>query len=46
VKNSGYFGYKYGYYYYKRKYGYGYYSSYVGGGKKKKDGYLKKEQES
>ena len=29
VKNSGYFGYKYGYYYYKRKYGYGYYSSYI-----------------
>lgn len=27
VKNSGYFGYKYGYYYYKRKYGYSYYSS-------------------
>jgi capsular exopolysaccharide synthesis family protein len=27
VKNSGYFGYKYGYYYYKRKYGYNYYSS-------------------
>ena len=29
VKNSGYFGYKYGYYYYKRKYGYNYYSSNV-----------------
>jgi Mrp family chromosome partitioning ATPase len=27
VRNSGYFGYKYGYYYYKRKYGYSYYSS-------------------
>ncbi len=27
IKNSGYFGYKYGYYYYKRKYGYNYYSS-------------------
>ncbi len=27
VKNSGYFGSKYGYYYYKRKYGYSYYSS-------------------
>ena len=36
VKNSGYFGYKYGYYYYKRKYGYGYYSSYVGGKKERK----------
>ena len=36
IKNSGYFGYKYGYYYYKRKYGYGYYSSYVGGKKSKK----------
>ena len=43
VKNSGYFGYKYGYYYYKRKYGgYGYYSSYVsssyisGGGSREK----------
>lgn len=46
VKNSGYFGYKYGYYYYKRKYGYGYYSSYVGGGKQKKEGYLNKEKES
>jgi tyrosine-protein kinase Etk/Wzc len=32
IKNSGYFGYKYGYYYYKRKYGYGYYSSYGYGG--------------
>ncbi len=30
VKNSGYFGYKYGYYYYKRKYGYSYYSGYTG----------------
>jgi capsular exopolysaccharide synthesis family protein len=30
VKNTGYFGYKYGYYYYKRKYGYGYYSGYTG----------------
>lgn len=30
VKNSGYFGYKYGYYYYKRKYGYNYYSGYTG----------------
>jgi tyrosine-protein kinase Etk/Wzc len=27
VKNSGYFGYKYGYYYYKRKYGYNYYTN-------------------
>jgi capsular exopolysaccharide synthesis family protein len=27
VKNSGYFGSKYGYYYYKRKYGYSYYTS-------------------
>ena len=36
VKNSGYFGYKYGYYYYKRKYGYGYYSSYVGNKKERK----------
>ena len=26
VKNKGYFGYKYGYYYYKKKYGYNYYS--------------------
>jgi capsular exopolysaccharide synthesis family protein len=34
VKNSGYFGYKYGYYYYKRKYGYSYYS---GTGSEKKD---------
>jgi capsular exopolysaccharide synthesis family protein len=46
VKNSGYFGYKYGYYYYKRKYGYGYYSSYIGGEKKKKDGYLSNNQQS
>jgi capsular exopolysaccharide synthesis family protein len=36
VKNSGYFGYKYGYYYYKRKYGYGYYSSYIGNKKERK----------
>jgi len=36
VKNSGYFGYKYGYYYYKRKYGYSYYSSYVDSSKGKK----------
>jgi Mrp family chromosome partitioning ATPase len=36
VKNSGYFGYKYGYYYYKRKYGYGYYSSYIGNKKQRK----------
>ena len=35
VKNSGYFGYKYGYYYYKRKYGYGYYSSYISDSDKK-----------
>jgi len=35
VKNSGYFGYKYGYYYYKRKYGYGYYSSYISNSDKK-----------
>jgi capsular exopolysaccharide synthesis family protein len=43
VKNSGYFGYKYGYYYYKRKYGYGYYSSYISDSDKK----LKKpDQES
>ena len=35
VKNTGYFGYKYGYYYYKRKYGYGYYSNYVSGKKDK-----------
>jgi capsular exopolysaccharide synthesis family protein len=27
VRNSGYFGYKYGYYYYKRKYGYSYYTN-------------------
>lgn len=27
VKNNGYFGNKYGYYYYKKKYGYNYYSS-------------------
>jgi len=39
VRNSGYFGYKYGYYYYKRKYGYSYYSSYIDDkkGKKQKD---------
>jgi tyrosine-protein kinase Etk/Wzc len=36
VKNSGYFGYKYGYYYYKRKYGYSYYSSYIDASKGKK----------
>ena len=35
VKNTGYFGYKYGYYYYKRKYGYGYYSNYTSGKKDK-----------
>jgi Mrp family chromosome partitioning ATPase len=28
VKNSGYFGYQYGNYYYRRKYGYGYYNGY------------------
>ena len=33
IKNSGYFGYKYGYYYYKRKYGYSYYSGYTSSGK-------------
>jgi capsular exopolysaccharide synthesis family protein len=37
VKNSGYFGYKYGYYYYKRKYGYGYYSGYVSGSSSQKE---------
>lgn len=32
VRNSGYFGNKYGYYYYRRKYGYGYYTyGYTGG---------------
>jgi capsular exopolysaccharide synthesis family protein len=32
VRNSGYFGNKYGYYYYRRKYGYGYYTyGYYGG---------------
>jgi len=43
VKNSGYFGYKYGYYYYKRKYGYGYYSSYISNSDKKEK---KQDQES
>lgn len=36
IKNSGYFGYKYGYYYYKRKYGYNYYSGYTSTGKSEK----------
>lgn len=37
IKNSGYFGYKYGYYYYKRKYGYSYYSGYTSTGKPDKE---------
>ena len=36
VKNSGYFGYQYGNYYYRRKYGYGYYNGYVSDKKKKR----------